>query len=144
MSTMTVSQLHQRMIEDMCLRNLAPRTQEAYIRGCKRLAVFLRDARACSDAENHPRSDMSHRTPNTLQSIQARQSSLLSSMIYAIDRNQLDPPSHRATLNRHRARRTDGAPPFATSCIATLPTPAVGVSGLVVMAGIRKPLQKRT
>ena len=33
MSTMTVSQLRQRMIEDMCLRNLAPRTQEAYIRG---------------------------------------------------------------------------------------------------------------
>ena len=30
------------MIEDMSLRNLAPRTQEAYIRGCKKLAAFLR------------------------------------------------------------------------------------------------------
>jgi hypothetical protein len=30
------------MIEDMSLRNLAPRTQKAYIRGCKRLAAFLR------------------------------------------------------------------------------------------------------
>jgi hypothetical protein len=26
----------------MSLRNLAPRTQEAYIRGCKKLAAFLR------------------------------------------------------------------------------------------------------
>src|SRR5262245_18802390 len=40
MSTTTV--LRQRMIEDMSLRNLAPRTQEAYIRGCKKLAAFLR------------------------------------------------------------------------------------------------------
>jgi hypothetical protein len=30
MSTTTVSPLRQRMIEDMSLRNLAPRTQEAY------------------------------------------------------------------------------------------------------------------
>ena len=42
MSTTTVSALRQRMIEDMNLRNLAPRTQEAYIRGCKKLAAFLR------------------------------------------------------------------------------------------------------
>ena len=34
MSTTTLSPLRQRMIEDMSLRNLAPRTQEAYIRGC--------------------------------------------------------------------------------------------------------------
>jgi len=42
MSTTTVSALRQRMVEDMSLRNLAPRTQEAYIRGCKKLAAFLR------------------------------------------------------------------------------------------------------
>ena len=42
MSVTTVSPLRRRMIEDMSLRNLAPRTQEAYIRGCKKLAAFLR------------------------------------------------------------------------------------------------------
>jgi hypothetical protein len=84
---------------------------------------------------------MPDQPPNSLPSIQAPQSSLLSSTIYAIGRYQLDPPSQRARLNRHRARSTDGAPPSATSCIATLPTPAVGAWGLVVMAGIRKPLQ---
>jgi hypothetical protein len=36
MRVTTVSPLRQRMIEDMSLRNLAPRTQEAYIRGCKK------------------------------------------------------------------------------------------------------------
>ena len=42
MSTKTVSPLRHRMIEDMSLRNLAPRTQEHYIRSCKKLAAFLR------------------------------------------------------------------------------------------------------
>ena len=42
MSTTTISPLRQRMVEDMELRNLAPRTQEAYIGGCKKLAAFLR------------------------------------------------------------------------------------------------------
>ena len=37
-----MSPLRRRMIEDMSLRNLAPRTQEAYIRGCRKLAAFLR------------------------------------------------------------------------------------------------------
>jgi integrase/recombinase XerD len=41
MSTTTISPLRQCMIEDMSLRNLAPRTEEAYIRGCKKLAAFL-------------------------------------------------------------------------------------------------------
>jgi integrase/recombinase XerD len=41
MSTTTISPVRRRMIEDMSLRNLAPRTQEAYIRGCKKLAAFL-------------------------------------------------------------------------------------------------------
>jgi hypothetical protein len=42
MSVTPVSPLRQRMIEDMSLRNLAPRTQEYYIRSCKKLAAFLR------------------------------------------------------------------------------------------------------
>src|SRR6516225_5202331 len=42
MSTKTVSPLRHRMIEDMSLRNFAPRTQEHYIRSCKKLAAFLR------------------------------------------------------------------------------------------------------
>ena len=36
MSTTSVSSLRQRMIEDMSLRNLAPHTQEHYIRSCKK------------------------------------------------------------------------------------------------------------
>jgi integrase/recombinase XerD len=37
MSTKTVSPLRDRIIEDMSLRNLAPRTQEHYMRSCKKL-----------------------------------------------------------------------------------------------------------
>src|SRR5436309_5090545 len=40
------------MIEDMSLRNLAPRTQEAYIRGCRRLAAFLRRSPDTATAED--------------------------------------------------------------------------------------------
>ena len=52
MSTTTVSPLRQRMVEDMSLRNLAPRTQEAYIRGCKKLAAFLRRSPDTATAED--------------------------------------------------------------------------------------------
>lgn len=52
MSTTSVSSLRQRMIEDMSLRNLAPRTQESYIRGCKRLAAFLRHSPDTASAED--------------------------------------------------------------------------------------------
>ena len=52
MSTTSVSSLRQRMIEDMSLRNLAPRTQESYIRGCKRLAAFLRRSPNTATAED--------------------------------------------------------------------------------------------
>jgi hypothetical protein len=52
MSTTTVSALRQRMIEDMSLRNLAPRTQEAYIRGCKKLAAFLHRSPDTATAED--------------------------------------------------------------------------------------------
>jgi hypothetical protein len=40
------------MIEDMSLRNLAPRTQEAYIRGCRKLAAFLRRSPDTATAED--------------------------------------------------------------------------------------------
>lgn len=40
-STHSVSPLRQRMIEDMCMRRMQDRTQEAYIRGVRRLARFL-------------------------------------------------------------------------------------------------------
>ena len=40
-SPRTVSPLRQRMIEDMWMRKMQDRTQEAYIRGVRRLARFL-------------------------------------------------------------------------------------------------------
>jgi len=40
------------MIEDMSLRNLAPRTQEYYIRSCKKLAAFLRRSPDTATAED--------------------------------------------------------------------------------------------
>ena len=52
MSTRTVSPLRHRMIEDMSLRNLAPRTQEYYIRSCKKLAAFLRRSPDTASAED--------------------------------------------------------------------------------------------
>ena len=52
MSTTSLSPLRQRMIEDMSLRNLAPRTQEAYIRGCRKLAAFLRRSPDTATAED--------------------------------------------------------------------------------------------
>src|SRR4029077_1631967 len=38
--------------EDMSLRNLAPRTQEAYIRGCRKLAAYLRRSPDTATAED--------------------------------------------------------------------------------------------
>jgi integrase/recombinase XerD len=52
MSTAILSPLRQRMIEDMSLRNLAPRTQVAYIRGCWKLAAFLRRSPDTATAED--------------------------------------------------------------------------------------------
>src|SRR5436190_6831059 len=52
MSTTTLSPLRRRMIDDMSLRNLAPRTQEAYIRGCRKLAAFLRRTPDTATAED--------------------------------------------------------------------------------------------
>lgn len=52
MSTTSVSPLRQRMIEDMSLRDLAPGTQQAYIRGCRKLAAFLRRSPDTATAED--------------------------------------------------------------------------------------------
>jgi site-specific recombinase XerD len=41
MSTRPISLLRQRMIDDMTARQLGPRTQQGYIRSCKRFAAFL-------------------------------------------------------------------------------------------------------
>ena len=42
MSTRMGSPLRQRMIEDMRMRKLEPRTQEGYIRAVRKLTVFLK------------------------------------------------------------------------------------------------------
>jgi integrase/recombinase XerD len=41
MSMRTISPLRQSMIDDMIARQVGPRTQQAYIRSCRRFAVFL-------------------------------------------------------------------------------------------------------
>ena len=40
-TTQSISPLRQRMIEDMRLRKLAPKTQDAYIRAVKKLGDYL-------------------------------------------------------------------------------------------------------
>ena len=47
-----VSALRQRMVEDMQLRKLAPKTQTAYIRAVKKFARFLRRSPDSADAED--------------------------------------------------------------------------------------------
>src|SRR5207237_3937601 len=44
MSTVTVSPLRQRMIEDMNARKLCAGTQRGHIRSCKRFAAFLKQS----------------------------------------------------------------------------------------------------
>jgi integrase/recombinase XerD len=54
-STREISPLRQRMIEDMRLRKLAPKTQVAYIRSVRRLASYLRrppDTASVEDLRN--------------------------------------------------------------------------------------------
>jgi len=47
-----ISPLRQRMIEDMTLRKLSPKTQSGYIRWVKRLAGFLKRSPATATAED--------------------------------------------------------------------------------------------
>ena len=41
MTDEAISPLRRRMIEDMAIRNLAPKTQQGYIRTIKSLAAFI-------------------------------------------------------------------------------------------------------
>ena len=50
-STATVSPLRQRMLDDMRMRNLAPKTQSAYVRAVRSLARFLRRSPDTASAE---------------------------------------------------------------------------------------------
>jgi integrase len=52
MSVRTISQLRQRMIDDMTARQLGPQTQQHYIRGCKRFAAFLRRSPESASADD--------------------------------------------------------------------------------------------
>jgi len=52
MSTDTISQLRQRMIDDMTARHLGPHTQQDYIRSCKRFAAFLKHSPETATADD--------------------------------------------------------------------------------------------
>ena len=51
-SNQSISPLRQRMIEDMTMRKLSPKTQSGYIRAVKKLAVFLGRSPATASAED--------------------------------------------------------------------------------------------
>ena len=51
-STEVVSPLRQRMIDDMTMRRLNPKTQTAYIRSVKKLAQFLGHSPHSASAED--------------------------------------------------------------------------------------------
>ena len=51
-NTLSISPLRQRMLDDMRLRKLAPRTQAHYVRAVRNLAAFLGrspDTASCED-----------------------------------------------------------------------------------------------
>src|SRR5438034_5579334 len=52
MSTITISPLRQRMIEDMNARKLGPHTQRSHIHSCKRFAAFLKRSPDAATAED--------------------------------------------------------------------------------------------
>ena len=52
MSTVTVSPLRQRMIEDMNARKLCAGTQRGHIHSCKRFAAFLKRSPDTATAED--------------------------------------------------------------------------------------------
>ena len=61
MSTVTVSPLRQRMIEDMNDRKLCAGTQRGHVRGCKRFAAFLKQSPDTATAEDVRRKSTSQR-----------------------------------------------------------------------------------
>jgi hypothetical protein len=52
MSTVTVSPLRQRMIEDMNARKLCAETQRGHIHSCRRFAAFLKQSPDMATAED--------------------------------------------------------------------------------------------
>jgi len=50
-SNQSISQLRQRMIEDMTMRKLSPKTQSGYIRAVKKLAQYLHRSPDTATAE---------------------------------------------------------------------------------------------
>ena len=52
MTTVTISPLRQRMIEDMNARNLSEGTQRGHIRACKRFAAFLKRSPGTAEADD--------------------------------------------------------------------------------------------
>ena len=48
----TISPLRQRMIDDMCLRKLNPKTQIAYLRAVEKLTRFLSQSPDTASAED--------------------------------------------------------------------------------------------
>ena len=52
MTTMTISPLRQRMIEDMNARKLGPHSQRSHIHSCKRFAAFLKRSPDTATAED--------------------------------------------------------------------------------------------
>jgi len=51
-TTRPISPLRQRIIDDMCLRKLNPKTQIAYLRAVEKLARFLRQSPDTAAAED--------------------------------------------------------------------------------------------
>lgn len=51
-STGAISPLRQRMLDDMRMRKLKPKTQSAYVRAVRKLAAFLRHPPDTADAED--------------------------------------------------------------------------------------------
>ena len=110
-STHTVSPLRQRMIEDMCMRRMQDRTQEAYIRGVRRLARFLE---GLSGPGTHPlQDDDAHRRRVHAPLPAAR----------AAHRLAPYPPlraarQHRSQKQPHRRPRSSAAARLRTGCTA--------------------------
>src|SRR5947209_15259084 len=64
MSTVAVSPLRQRMIEDMNARKLCAGTQRGHIHSCKRFAAFLKRSPDTATAEDIRRFHPSNSIPN--------------------------------------------------------------------------------
>ena len=69
MSTVTVSPLRQRMIEDMNARKLCAETQRGHIHSCRRFAAFLKQSPDTATAEDIRRFQ---RAPSMIDSLEVK------------------------------------------------------------------------